>query len=191
MKASTHAFIRAYFSRQGARTLGTPTVSQRSLQRAVVAALRVTMHDGVILETGAGDGPLTAALLQEFPDRSVVAVEVVPLLAERLRARKLSVQVWEMSAANLLNRWRGEFGVTPPGVILSGLPFRSLPPEVTKKTLEAYRALLPPGSRVVQYTYFPEYLVRHPWPGFRTLSARRVWRHFPPAGVVVLERVAD
>jgi phosphatidylethanolamine/phosphatidyl-N-methylethanolamine N-methyltransferase len=190
MPSTTRAFLEAYFSPQGARTLGTPTVSQRSLRRAVVAALRQVTGPGPILETGAGDGPLTEGVVQAFPDRSVVAVEVVPLLAERLRDRQLpGVMVWELSAADVLAAWRAEWGSVAPGVILSGLPFRSLPTAVTERTLQAYRELLPVGSCVVQYTYFPEYLVRHPWPGFRVRAWRRVWKHLPPAGVVVLERV--
>jgi phospholipid N-methyltransferase len=116
-------------------------------------------------------------------------VEVVPTLAERLRERCPQAQVWALSAADLLAKWRSEQGAVPPGVILSGLPFRSLPPAITARTLEAYRELLPVGHCVVQYTYFPEYLVRHPWPGFRVRVWKRVWNHLPPAGVVVLERV--
>lgn len=190
MPSTTRQFLRAYFTRHGARTLGTPTVSQRSLQRAVVAALRQVVVLGPILETGAGDGSLTEAVAQAFPRHSVVAVEVVPLLAARLRARQLpGVAVWEMSAADVLAAWQRERGSELPGTILSGLPFRSLPTAVTEQTLQAYRTLLPAGRCVVQYTYFPEYLVRHPWPGFRVRAWKRVWNHLPPAGVVVLERV--
>jgi len=154
--------------------------SSRRLAQAMAAAA-----DGAqwLVELGAGTGAVTEALQRRHPTLPLVAVELDPQWAQRLRQRFPRVEVRCAAAHEVLAALQARPG---DAVVVSSLPFRSLPPawhEVTRRAIEQFLRA-DPRRRLVQYTYQP----RAPF----TVDAesglvwrRRgvVWGNLPPAWI--------
>ena len=147
-----------------------------AMARAATGAVRV-------IELGAGTGPVTQALLTQYPFARLTVVELQPSLAKHLRARFPGVEVIQACAHEVLNAYPFQ-GDT---ALVSSLPFRSLPEDIRNVTIDSIVRFMRrhPGSRLVQFTYHPQ----APFPApddFRWSRQAFVWRNIPPAGVWVL-----
>ncbi|MBX3637535.1 MAG: hypothetical protein KF683_19370 [Rubrivivax sp.] len=141
-----------------------------------------------IVELGAGTGAVTRALVRRHPDVPLTLVELQPALARQLARAYPRSDVHAAPAAEVLDRMPGEPG---PTVIVSSLPFRSMPTLARVQTRNSILQFLRrhPGSWLVQYTYQP----RVPFdaePGFAWRRRRTVMANIPPAGVWTLRAVA-
>lgn len=140
-----------------------------------------------LIELGAGTGAITAALCRLHPDVPTLAVEIDPALARHLQRRFPRVEVRSDSAHHVLS----ELPELPQATVLvSSLPFRSLPPRLRLRSSLAVEKFLMsrPACRLVQYTYLPlqPFPLRHD----EALCWRRiepVWRNAPPAWVWELQ----
>jgi phospholipid N-methyltransferase len=136
-----------------------------------------------LIELGAGTGAITAALCRCHPGVPLLAVEMEGQLAQYLRERFPMIEVRAAAAHEVL--CESERG-SAAAVLVSSLPFRSLPPRLRIRSSMAIERFLieRPASRLVQYTYLP-------WEPFHlrfgeSLRWRRlesVWRNVPPAWV--------
>ena len=158
--------------------------SSRTLANAMAGA---AVGADTVVELGAGTGPVTEALLRRLPGVPLIAVELQPGLARRLQARFPTVDVRQAAAKEVVDDL-----IERPGrlVLVSSLPFRSLPREVAAETVDSLcRFLAQDGERkLVQFTYQP----RAPFAVPRQLRWHRravVWRNTPPAGVWELQAV--
>ncbi|WEN43008.1 Ribosomal RNA small subunit methyltransferase A [Thauera sp. GDN1] len=156
--------------------------SSRALANAMAHA--ATGADAVV-ELGAGTGPVTEALLRHMPGVPLIAVELQAPLARRLRTRFPSVEVREASAKQVVDGL-----IHRPGrlVLVSSLPFRSLPKAVGAETVDSICRFLAHSRerKLVQFTYQP----RAPFVAPRGLRWHRrsvVWRNTPPAGIWELQ----
>lgn len=164
--------------------LGNPAVtgsllpSSRHLANCMASA---AIGSDLVIELGAGTGPMTRALLHLAPNTPLIAVEIQPKLARLLKKRHPSVDVRMASAKEVLDT----LSDTPGKVtVLSSLPFRSLPRDVAAETIESLCRFLSasPSRKLVQFTYQP----RVPFEALPNLSWKRtaiVWKNPPPAGV--------
>lgn len=136
-----------------------------------------------LIELGAGTGAITAALCRRHPDVPLLAVELEPLLARQLRERFPTVQVHAAAADEVLADARG---LPDRTVLVSSLPFRSLPPRLRVRSSLAIERFLTdrPGRRLLQYSYLPRepFELRHA-EGLRWRRLGAVWGNAPPAWV--------
>lgn len=159
--------------------------SSRYLARAMA---RAAHGADLLIELGAGTGPVTRALLDALPQVPLIAVELQPKLASRLRQRFPRVDVRQATAKSVVDTLTG---APAHSVLVSSLPFRSLPPPVRGETVASICAFLAaaPSRRLVQFTYQPREPFRVP-AGFRWRLSTVVWRNAPPAGVWELRALA-
>lgn len=148
---------------------------------------------GLLVELGAGTGAVTQVLRETCPDAPLVAAEIDSDLAWHLHLRFPGVDVRATQAHRLIAELRRE-ALPAETVIVSSLPFRSLPRKLHARTVDAVCNFLEedPTRRLVQYTYQP----RRPFslPEHSRLLwrwRRTVWRNVPPAGVWVLQRTPE
>jgi phosphatidylethanolamine/phosphatidyl-N-methylethanolamine N-methyltransferase len=164
-------------------TMGAIMPSSRHLASAMSAQ---TKGAGLLVELGAGTGAVTRALRAQHPQVPLVAVEAEPTLAARLRLRFPEVDVRGQCAHEVLDSLHEAPQDT---VLVSSLPFRSLPGPVRSITVQSVCDFLErhPGRRLVQYTYQPRPPFDQP-PSSRLAwhRVKTVWRNAPPAGVWVL-----
>lgn len=174
------AFLRHLLKAPG--LTGAVSPSSRYLALAMVRAAGDVRH---VVELGAGTGPVTKALRTRLPNASLVAVEIQPRLAQRLRTDFGELDVRQNSAHEVLD----DLVFPGPAAVVSSLPFRSLPQALRERTVVSIEHFLRrvPGSRLVQFTYLP-HAPFEASADFRWQRTDWVWRNAPPAGVWVLQR---
>jgi phospholipid N-methyltransferase len=166
------------------RDMGTLFPSSSYLAGTMAGAVSPRMaKNGVFVELGAGTGPVTEALLKRgIPAERLIVIEKSPALAECLHERFPHIDVRccgaeEMSAC------------LPDGTrvsaIVSSLPFRSLPREVSVSIMREVEDTLSLGGIFVQFTYALVGKMPFIPAEFRRVRTRLVPFNIPPARVEV------
>jgi phospholipid N-methyltransferase len=160
---------------------GAVAPSSRGLSRAMAEAA-----DGAraLIELGAGTGPVTRALARRFPALPLTIVEMQSSMARRLARAHPAATVHAQPAAVVLDAMTLD---ASPVVLVSSLPFRSLPARIAAETEFSILYFLQrhPGAWLVQFTYHPRPPFAAPG-GFGWRRAATVFANIPPASVWVL-----
>lgn len=177
-------FVRGFL--RAPRTVGSIAPSSRYLVAAMLDAAQVERRH-VMAEFGPGTGVFTTEIVRRMrPDARLLVFEIDPGFVARLRhrIRDPRVTVIQGSAADLKQHLLA-LGAEQVDCIVSGLPFTSLPREVTHAILQTTRECLAPGGLFVTYQYTPMLLrlLRTYFPTMRIASF--VLRNLPPALVLV------
>jgi phosphatidylethanolamine/phosphatidyl-N-methylethanolamine N-methyltransferase len=173
-------FVRQFVA--SPRKVGSITPSSRYLVRTLLSLADVPAVREVV-ELGPGTGPFTAGLLDAMsPDARLLCVERDPALAEHLRARFADPRliVVTADAQNLPELLAANGFRERVPLIVSGLPFTSLPPQMREAIIGAILASLAPDGDFLLYQYSPAmrgFLRRH----FREVQSRWEPRNVPPA----------
>ncbi|MDR3166156.1 MAG: hypothetical protein LBU13_11350 [Synergistaceae bacterium] len=169
---------------QNPRDMGTLFPSSSALAGTMAGAVSPRMtKNGVFVELGAGTGPVTEALLKRgIPAERLIVIEKSPVLAECLLKRFPHVDIRCCGAE--------EMSVCLPervrvNAIISSLPFRSLPREVSISIMREVENTLSLGGIFVQFTYALVGKMPFIPTGFRKVRTRLVPFNVPPAKVEV------
>jgi phosphatidylethanolamine/phosphatidyl-N-methylethanolamine N-methyltransferase len=182
------------------RAVGTLLPSGPELARRLAAVVPRTGPAGrrtVIVELGAGDGAVTAAIAERAgPNAVIIAVEKDRDLAARLRARALAgVRVITADAATLPAILAAQ-GLTLADVIVSVLPWTLFGPRQQREFLAIFAAALRADGVFTAAAYSSGYWT----PAARrfrdelrrtfgeVLPTRTLWNHVPPAMTYVCRR---
>ncbi len=182
-------FLRRFL--RSPRRVGAIAPSSRYLARGMLRP--IPLSPGVrVVEFGPGTGSFTAAIARVLPhDGSYLGIERDPVFVEVLRARVPRFSYACGSVEDLVAIAGGR-GLLPIDHIISGLPFASLPSEVTLPILDATLESLRPGGTFTTFQYLHAY-------GFASarsfrkemgrrfgspVSRRVVFRNVPPAFVL-------
>jgi phospholipid N-methyltransferase len=178
-------FLRSFLDGPGRVGAILPT-SQRTvratLDMAPIAQARC------VVELGAGTGPYTREIVRRLgPDARLLAFELDPALARQLAADVTDprVQIIGDSAANLEAHLDGR----RPEVIVSELPFTSLPGAVRREILEAAQRVLADDGVMLVLQYSP-FMRKELERRFRSVRRRLSLFNVPPA-VLFACRIPD
>lgn len=176
------------------KRVGSVTPSGIQLARRMVTAADIH-DDHVVVELGAGTGPVTREIRRAHPAVPLLALEPGPDLAARLRLELPDVEVSERFAQDL-PEVVAEWGHAKVDRVVSSLPWTVWSPEVIGAGLRAVGEVLAPGGRMVTFSYVHSQALL---PGARRFRAMleehfaRVertetqWRNVPPALVFVCD----
>jgi phosphatidylethanolamine/phosphatidyl-N-methylethanolamine N-methyltransferase len=141
---------------------------------------------GVVVELGAGTGPITAALLESgVPPERLVVVERDHIFHRHLSERFPEVLLIRDDAANLGARLteRGIDGVTH---VISSLPMLAMGERQQRAVLDQAAGLIDGSGVFIQYTYGPKSPVHRrnltEW-GWHAVPVGTAWLNLPPATV--------
>lgn len=188
------AFLRAFL--QDPVTIGAVAPSGADLARLTVASADIRAGH-VVVELGAGTGPMTAALLSAHPTAPLLVLEPTPSLAADLRGRFPQARVAERYAQELPALTR-DWGHPTVDRVVSSLPWAIWPDKLQNEVFDAITTVLAPNGRLVTFSYAHT----RPLPAarrFRRLLHRRfeavattriAWCNLPPAFVYVCDRPA-
>lgn len=168
------------------RAVGAVAPSSRYLVAAQLDAAHIDDAQ-VIVEWGPGTGVFTHAIIERMrPGARLFVFEINPLFLANLRrdVADARVTITDRSAADSLDVLHTH-GVPCADVIVSGLPFTSLPQPVTHAILRAAHDVLRPGGVFVTYQYSTllRRTLQQYFPSLRI--AAFVLRNLPPAFVFV------
>lgn len=173
------------------RRVGAVAPSSRALARALLSGLDLSGPVRLV-ELGPGTGVVTREIAARLgPDARCLAIDIDPGFVEGIRCRWPRVDAVCGSAADL-PALAAAAGFDRVDHIISGLPFASLPAELTASILEAIAAVLPPGGTFTTFQYVHGYRTPLATAFRRDASARlggpplrrRVMRNLPPAYVL-------
>jgi len=144
------AFLQGFLRHPG--QVGAVIPSSSFLEKRLVRAASVE-EASCVVELGPGTGGTTRALLKAMrADSSLLAIELnsnfLARLASGIDDPRLLLQLG--SAENLADFVAGR-KLPAPEVILSGIPFSTLPPTVADQVARAVAGVLAPGGRFIAY----------------------------------------
>jgi phospholipid N-methyltransferase len=167
------------------RAMGAGWSSTRQLARTIARFVPLT-DSGLVVELGGGTGIVTEALLQQgiAPER-IVSIEQAASLADYIRQRCPQVRVLKGDALHLCDLLGSDSQRV--STIVSGLPFRSLPPIIGHGIIKQIDKVLPKNGLMIQFTYDLSgrkiFMPHH----FKHVAHKFVWRNLPPARVDVYQ----
>jgi phospholipid N-methyltransferase len=178
------------------RMVGAVTASSRALAEAMVSGLDLAAA-GRVVELGPGTGVFTSAIVERLgPDTRFLAVDIDKEFVRRLRARWPDIEC-VCASAERLDRLAADRDMLPVDHIISGLPFVSLPPPMTRQILESIGAALRPNGTFTTFQYLHGYRLPSAAAFRKSMSlkmggpphVRLVLRNFPPAVVMTWRHV--
>jgi len=166
--------------------------SSRSVERQLAAT--VAGATGVVVELGPGTGGVTRALLASVsPEARFIAVELNPVLAARVARIPDPRLVVRCGSAEDLPEILRDQGCSSASVIVSGLPFSTIPRTRALRVLEAIDRSLAPGGEFIAYHARGtlERLVGTQVEGSRLelVHQRMAWLSIPPLRIYRWRRV--
>jgi phospholipid N-methyltransferase len=174
--AEQRRFLRAFL--RSPRQVGAVLPTSRHTVRAMLDAVPLE-RARVVVEMGAGTGSYTREILERLaPDARLLAFEIDPVLADRLaeELRDERLRVLNESAERVAEHLDG----ARADVIVSAIPFTTVPAQVRERLLGVARdALAEDGAMVViQYSTFLQGELERT---FASVTRGFTLRNVPPA----------
>jgi len=134
------------------KQIGSVIPSSGYLERRVVK-LAAIPHARTVVELGPGTGGTTQAILDALPQEGkLLAIEIDPRLADIVRTDIADPRlITHQGSAEHLPTTLAEHGLPAPDVVISGIPFSTMPQDVGERIVQAVRRSLAPGGRFVAY----------------------------------------
>ncbi len=167
------------------RNTGAIAPSTKGLARKMMDTINFNKAK-TIVELGPGTGVFTRELLkQKKKDTLLILIEINETFSKKLQqeyANNPSVRVIQGSAENIKKYIEG-LKTAEIDYVLSGLPFTSLPGDVSKRILQNVRDSLTREGKFITFQYS---LVKKTFiqAFFPSIAAKKVWLNFPPAYVL-------
>lgn len=171
------------------RNTGAITPSSEILAKNMIESINFE-HSKTIVELGPGTGVFTEKLVKrKKKDTFLILIEINETFVKDLQhkySQDLSVHVIHGSAENL-KKYLEELELDSVDFILSGLPFTSMPIDVSEQILRNVRdSLLHSGKFITfQYSRVKKKFIQSFFP---RITETKVWLNFPPAYVLACEK---
>jgi len=147
------AFLRGFL--RDPAGVGSVIPSSRFMERRIVRFAEVGQAK-VVVELGPGTGGTTRALLKAMPaDSKLICIEIDQAfvdMVEKIDDPRLIVH--KGSAEHIADVVK-EHGLAKPDVIVSGIPFSTMPPELGRLIIQRVHGALGPGGTWVAYQLRP------------------------------------
>lgn len=153
--SSSIDFIRGFL--RDPRGVGSVWPSSKSLAHRVISGGRARSAR-MVVELGPGTGAITRPLLASIPaEGRLLALEIDPVFV-RLLSRDVTDQRFtiQQRASNQMKEALTSMGEDRADLVVSGIPFSTMPRQIALDTIECIRQCLAPGGRFVAYQVRPD-----------------------------------
>lgn len=132
--------------------VGSIVPSSRRLEQRLVRNARIA-DARTVVELGPGTGGTTAAFLQAMsPTAQLLAIELDRDFHQHLSTSIADPRfILELGSAERLAQFLAANRLPAPDAIVSGIPFSTMPPEVSDRIAATVAKVLRPGGRFVAY----------------------------------------
>lgn len=133
--------------------VGSIIPSSRFLERRIINMAELDQARCVV-ELGPGTGGTTRAILASMPvDARLLTIELDPHFSEILKDIGDPRLVSHTGSAADLKQILDQHGLPAPDVVISGIPFSTMPKPIGTAIIEAIRDSLAPGGRFLAYQF--------------------------------------
>lgn len=133
--------------------VGSVIPSSRFLERKIVEAAALG-NARTVVELGPGTGGTTQAILAAMPANArLLAIETDPKFVDLLKASPDPRLVAHLGSAEDLDSILADHGLDRPDVVISGIPFSTMPAPLGRSILRAVHKALPAKGRFVAYQF--------------------------------------
>lgn len=133
--------------------VGSLIPSSRFLERRIIGLAELDTA-GLVVELGPGTGGTTRAILDAMPaDARLLAIELDPDFVRILNDIHDPRLIVHAGSAEELGQILQQHGLGNPDVVISGIPFSTMPREVGRAVLTAINQVLAHGGRFVAYQF--------------------------------------
>ncbi len=134
--------------------VGSVIPSSRFLERRLVT-ISAVRHARMVVELGPGTGGTTHALLRALPaEARLLAIEIDHRFAAMLRTEIKDPRfIAHEGCAEHIAATLARAALPAPDVVISGIPFSTMPASTGENILRAVWAALAPGGRFVAYQF--------------------------------------
>lgn len=167
------------------KQVGSVIPSSRFMERKIIDYARLSTARTVI-ELGPGTGGTTRALLDAMPaDARLIAIDLNETFTEVVAKIDDNRLIAHTGSAADLGKILSQHGFESADVVISGIPFSTMPVTIGKAIIDAIAANLSPDGAFVAYQFRNE-VARLAWPTFGdprktemvtlNIPPMRVWR---------------
>lgn len=133
--------------------VGSVVPSSRFLEKRIVDTAGIR-NARLVVELGPGTGGTTRAMLRALPASGrLLTIEISPDFSARLGAIDDGRLINHIGSAADIDRILAERGLGRPDVVVSGIPFSTLPAAIGKDILRSVWSTLAYGGRFVAYQF--------------------------------------
>ena len=172
------------------KTVGAITPSSRHLTKKILSFVDFKKEGLVLLEYGPGTGPFTSEIIKYLkPTDQLIVIELNPKFATDLKEKfkdYKNVKIHEDCVANTQKILDKE-GIKQVDYIISGIPFSSLPKDVTEDILINTKSIMSNTTLFLTFQYskfkkesFEKY--------FEIIDVKFVFRNIPSAFVFCMKK---
>lgn len=131
--------------------VGSVIPSSRFLERRILKYADIGRND-LVVELGPGTGGTTQALLNELgPGGRLLSIEVEAEFVDLLREFDDPRLIPHHGSAENISEILKIHGLGAPDIVISGIPFSTMPDEVGRRIVREIYDVLPPGKSFVAY----------------------------------------
>jgi phospholipid N-methyltransferase len=145
------AFLHGFLQRP--QVVGSVIPSSRFLERRIVDVAAIG-EARTVVELGPGTGGTTRAILRSLPrDSRLCAIEISPRFVSLLRSNSDPRLTVHLGSAEQIGEALDLHGLSNPDVVLSGIPFSTMPLSLGRRILRSVWSNLAPGGQFVAYQF--------------------------------------
>ncbi len=145
------AFLQGFL--RNPHLVGSVIPSSRFLERRIVDIAPIA-EARLVVELGPGTGGTTWAILRALPEESrLLAIEIDPRFVSLLRSTPDPRLMVHLGSAGAIGEALAARGLSRPDVVVSGIPFSTMPLSLGQRILRAVWSSLAPGGHFVAYQF--------------------------------------
>lgn len=169
--------------------VGSVIPSSRFLEKRIMNAAELG-NAQLVVELGPGTGGTTRAILSQIPKTAkLLTIDMSREFIELLNGISDPRLINHVGSAEDLDRILKDRSLGSPDVVISGIPFSTMPTEVGQNIVKAVRSALTDGGRFVAYQFRGEVAnITRPIMGEPNSSME--WRNVPPMRVYCWQKKA-
>jgi phosphatidylethanolamine/phosphatidyl-N-methylethanolamine N-methyltransferase len=135
------------------RLVGSVIPSSRFLERRLTELAGIA-GARLVVELGPGTGGTARAILDALPQESkLLAIEINPMFVSLLEAEADPRLLVHQGSAEHIGEALALYGLPRPDVVVSGIPFSTMPLALGRRVLQAVWSCLAPGGHFVAYQF--------------------------------------
>lgn len=145
------AFFNGFLKRP--EQVGSVIPSSRFLERRIVEVAEIA-GARLVIELGPGTGGTTQAILDALPQGStLLAIEISPEFVARLKTNPDPRLIVHRGSAEHIRETLAIHGLSRPDVVISGIPFSTMPRLLGKRIISSVWSSLDDDGRFVAYQF--------------------------------------